>query len=353
MDESRGYLQARLLVLSRLMFWSFTSLVIYITLLYRAYPDYEPRLNGIIDAISILGLGILGAVWRLVLARRVLTQGQLQFIDVFYSVGTGVIFGASGVLAYDLRPSAYICLVVACLIVLLRAVVVPSTGKRTAIIGVATCVPITIATIVVPYLQPQDLPGPGYVSGGAVICIGAIALATITSNISFGLRRKYAAAMQLGQYTLGAKIGEGGMGTVYRAHHALLRRPTAIKLLQPERIDAAALDRFEREVQHMSQLTHPNTVAIYDYGRNLDGVFYYAMEYLDGIDLERLVEEHGAQPADRVVALLVQICGALQEAHGRGLIHRDVKPANIILCQRGDVGDVAKEIGRASCRERV
>ena len=343
-DEARVYLQTRLLVLSKVLFGSFTAWLGYIAVLYRVYPHVEPRHNGIIELIAFASTGMLALIWRLALARRALSIGQLRFIDAFYSIGTGTVFAGSALLAYDLRSSGYVCLVVACLIVLLRAVVVPSTGRRTVIIGIATCLPLTIATIVMPYLMPQDLPGPAYVSGGVVICSGAIALAAISSQISFGLRRKYAAAMQLGQYTLDGKIGEGGMGTVYRARHALLRRPTAIKLLQPSRVDAAALDRFEREVQHMSQLTHPNTVAIYDYGRNLDGVFYYAMEYLDGIDLERLVADHGAQPADRVVALLVQICGALHEAHGRGLIHRDVKPANIILCQRGDVGDVAKVV---------
>ena len=154
-----------------------------------------------------------------------------------------------------------------------------------------------------------------------------------------------------GRYTLGEKIGEGGNGSVYRAHHALLRRPTAIKVVLPEKVGAETLQRFEREVQAMSQLTHWNTVAVYDYGNSSSGVFYYAMEYLDGINLENLVIDHGMLPADRVIAVLTQVCAALGEAHRRGIIHRDIKPANIILCERGDVPDVAKVVDFGLAKE--
>ena len=164
----------------------------------------------------------------------------------------------------------------------------------------------------------------------------------VVARLQRDARKAAIDAQQLGQYTLEEKLGAGAMGVVYRGHHSMLRRPTAIKLLDADKVDAVSIERFEREVQITCRLNHPSTIAIYDFGRTPEGVFYYAMEYLDGVNLQSLVEKYGAQPGGRVVSILMQVCGSLYEAHSQGLVHRDIKPANIMLNRRGGAPDVVK-----------
>jgi serine/threonine protein kinase len=169
-----------------------------------------------------------------------------------------------------------------------------------------------------------------------------LALTLLAGRLDRRMRDAVVAAGQLGQYALEKKIGEGGMGSVYRARHALLRRPTAVKLLEPSKTTEVSVARFEREVQLTSQLNHPNTITIYDYGRSPEGVFYYAMEFLDGYPLDVLVRKFGPLPDGRVINILSQVCGSLSEAHAAGLMHRDIKPANIMITARGGVYDFVK-----------
>jgi serine/threonine-protein kinase len=184
---------------------------------------------------------------------------------------------------------------------------------------------------------------PELLTSSAVLLSMGVATATNASLQIAALRRVASEARRLGQYQLKERLGAGGMGEVYLAEHRLLKRPCAIKLIRPDSGgDLQMLRRFEREVQATSQLTHPNTVAIYDYGHAEDGTFYYVMEYLPGLDLDDLVTYYGPLPPARVVHFLRQLCGALQEAHVVGLVHRDIKPGNVLVCRHGGLHDVAK-----------
>jgi len=193
--------------------------------------------------------------------------------------------------------------------------------------------------------QPLNILRRVFYSLFALLAISAVAIFVFTLIVTRLQREAREAAIeakQLGQYRLDEKLGEGAMGIVYRGHHAMLRRPSAIKLLNADRVNEASIARFEREVQITCNLNNPHTVAIYDYGRTPEGIFYYAMEFLDGINLQDLVDRFGPQPEGRVAKILDQLCSSLFEAHSMGLVHRDIKPANIMLNRRGGEPDFVK-----------
>src|SRR5262245_28747399 len=244
-------------------------------------------------------------------------------------------------------------------VLLAYAAYVPSTARRTLLIASLMTVPL-IGCVFLSYRRYDpalhDPPAATWPKGAVgemaygvavysfVWWILAVAIAVSTSRLIYGLRKAVRDIRRLGQYTLEEKLGEGGMGVVYRASHAMLRRPTAVKLLLPERAGQEALARFEREVRRTAMLTHPNTVTIFDYGRTAEGVFYYAMELLVGATLQEVVETDGPQPEGRVIHLLAQAAASLAEAHDAGLIHRDVKPGNILVVDRGGIPDLVKVV---------
>jgi serine/threonine-protein kinase len=242
---------------------------------------------------------------------------------------------------------------------LVYAVYVPSTARHTLLVAALMTLPLLGCIYIAfsawdpalhdppaaiwPKGQVGDMAVPATMAS-AILWAIAVAMAAAFSQTIHGLRKAVSDIRRLGQYTLEKKLGEGGMGVVYRASHALLRRPTAVKLLLPDRAGKDALARFEREVRRTAMLTHPNTVTVFDYGRTTEGVFYYAMELLEGASLDEIVEVDGPQPEGRVIHILEQVAASLAEAHDAGLIHRDVKPANILIVDRGGISDLVKVV---------
>jgi serine/threonine-protein kinase len=241
-----------------------------------------------------------------------------------------------------------------------RAVYVPSSGRRTGLLAAMVTIPF-VAAVVAMFrdLDPTFVASIEAAAGASVPewrlrfdlvgedllwWFGSAAVSTWVSSVIYGLRREVRRATKLGQYVLEQKLGEGGMGVVYRAQHGLLRRPTAIKLLHPDRMGESSLARFEREVRATAALSHPNTVTIFDYGRTDEGTFYYAMELLDGATLAQVVALAGPMPPARVIHVLAQAAAALAEAHEAKLVHRDIKPENILLTRYGGIPDHVKVV---------
>lgn len=186
-------------------------------------------------------------------------------------------------------------------------------------------------------------------AGRAVVVLLAIAVGVFAGRTVRSLDARLAEARKLRNYRLTERLGRGGMGEVWRAEHAVLPRPAAIKFISPEALrerggatEDETRQRFLAEARATVRLSSPHTIEIYDFGSTADGMLCYVMEYLEGMDLETLVKRWGALPPHRVVYLLRQVCISLAEAHQAGFIHRDIKPANIFVCRKGIHYDFVK-----------
>jgi len=235
-----------------------------------------------------------------------------------------------------------------CVWIVFFPLIVPSTPGKTFLASLAAA-----ASTPVLYAIGRANGGPPLPTENVIqvvmanaICVG---IAVVGSRVVYRLGSDISRARRMGAYRLVHKLGEGGMGEVWMAEHRMLARPAAIKLVGTtqedgslERTPSGHLHRFEREVQATAQLRSPHTVEVYDYGLTEGHRFYYVMELLDGVSLEELVQRYGPVPAERCVAILRQVCHSLAEAHAMGLVHRDVKPANIFLCRYGLEHDFVK-----------
>ena len=299
--------------------------------------------------LHLAGVGSMLMGWALCRgARR--NKRFVEITEVLSLIVSSIAYSAMGAfIPPSVRPEMVTILAMT-MAVIARAIFVPSTPKRTAVLTSAVGLPIIALGYLAHAIGDDPMaarlnelyPPIAVAISTAVWWLLTVTLATVTSQVIYGLRKEISEARKLGQYNLESKLGEGGMGVVYRASHAMLRRPTAIKLLPQTKAGEHAIARFEREVRLTARLTHPNTVTVFDYGRTPDGIFYYAMELLEGATLEEIVDIDGPQPAARVLHMLASTAGALAEAHEIGLIHRDIKPANVMMCRRGGEVDVPK-----------
>ncbi len=240
------------------------------------------------------------------------------------------------------------------LLVAVYGMFIPNTIKRATAVAVSLAAAPIAAGLVLGFAFPAIAEAMGRLSPGRIAEAGFLlvlsaGIAVAGTQVIGQYQSRGVEAIEAGFYKLKERIGSGGMGEVWRAEHHKLVRPAAIKLIRPDRIEdtdqsgvGKTIRRFEREAQATAALRSPHTVELYDFGVSGDGVFYYVMEYLNGIDLKTLIEKHGPQPPGRAIHLMKQVCESLADAHQSRMIHRDVKPANIFSCHMGLSYDFVK-----------
>ncbi len=349
LDTSNGldFLRERLALVGKTLFLVSLGFYFFLigSLVLAGGAPFVPLVTGAVMLGHLAASSTMGLVWLLA-SRARLSRRSLGTLDASIVVACGFL----AIMTWNDEGQILQVLLALIVTVMIRAILVPSGPIRTTVLTALAFAP-TIVVCIVRHHPTDLLPGFGaeyqkqYMTLNTILwSVLGTTLATITSRVTYGLRRQVAEANELGQYVLEEKIGGGGMGEVWRARHRLLIRPAAIKLIRPQVSGDPdlLLRRFEREARATAALKSPHTVQLYDFGATDDGRLYYVMELLDGLDLDTLVRRYGLAPPERVVHILHQVCSSLQDAHANGLVHRDIKPANVVISRAGTTFDFAK-----------
>jgi serine/threonine-protein kinase len=329
--------------------------------------------------IAWLMLGIMGPGAIIDLGYAKIVQGEVDSILVVSSIvavaiGAAFLFAAYSprfthltVLRIALAYEVVVCFIMATVLpwvmfdmtgqypyvtwvtplIILFPLIVPSPPRITLVTALLAAATRPAGLIILDLTTSMEVDVPMLILS-SVSPMFAVGIAYASSRVVHGMNVDLAKAQRLGSYQLESRLGVGGMGEVWRAQHQLLARPAAIKLIRPESLtddplrQHVILARFEQEAQATAAMESPHTIQLYDFGIAQSGAFYYVMEYLNGLDLDELVQRFGTVPSSRLVHLLSQMCDSLGEAHEHGLIHRDIKPANIYVCRYGRHYDFAK-----------
>jgi serine/threonine-protein kinase len=295
-----------------------------------------------------LGGAAASALLWMVTRRGGVAPARLLALGLAYEVAICFVIAFGSIWEYYLVLGHVPLLTWVNVVVILFPVLLPGPPRRMLVVAAAAAATVPLSLLLLSRLGAVQV-GAGEYADAVLQGAFCVALAYMGARVVHGLGREVARARELGSYRLVGKLGEGGMGEVWRAEHRMLARPAAIKLIRGipgrpggQEVSDEARRRFEREAQAIASLRSPHTVELFDFGVAQDGTFYYAMELLEGLDADTLVRRFGPIEPERTIYLLRQVCQSLAEAESRGLVHRDIKPANIFLCRYGIEHDFVK-----------
>ena len=328
-DYERDETVARSLRMRTMLFWGGLA---YLAFLISDVALPSVRASGL--AAIFVGARLLGAVPLLLMWLRLrgspapsraslmrcemLATGSVAIVTAFMALMTG---GWSSPVLVGLFP-----------ILVVRAAAIPDPWRRglllTSVPAMAFWTTLIAGSLAYPELVEPD---PDNLIVHVGVAVTTIAMVVTASHFGWDLRRNLYKARHVGRYELLRPLGRGAMGEVWAAWHPGLRQEVALKILPIERADAAAIERFEREVVATTKLRHPHTVRVYDFGLTREGLWFYAMELLEGETLAELVTREGPLSITRALELVRQAARALREAHERGVVHRDIKPENLFV----------------------